>query len=125
MRRAAQNALDKDLWYVGISPRKSIADRIKKHFSKEGATAFTRRNRPTSIELLWPAATPAAEAFVYYALLEAFGASVVYENRLAGWTQTATEVTSLEHLLADREARMLQDRCLTCGLKGYYADVMK
>ena len=42
LRRAAQNAIevDKDFWYVGISPRNGIADRIKKHFSKGGDSFY-------------------------------------------------------------------------------------
>ena len=38
--------------------------RYVKHFSKGGGAAFTSAHRPLGIELVWPASTTAAEAYV-------------------------------------------------------------
>ena len=63
-----KHADDEYYWYVGIIEAKALVARMKKHFSRDGASSFTKAHRPLSIEFVWPAATSAAEALVSHRL---------------------------------------------------------
>ena len=64
LKCAGKHSQDEYYWYVGIIEVALLATRILKHFSKGGGAAFTSAHRPLGIELVWPASTTAAEAYV-------------------------------------------------------------
>ena len=70
-------------YYVGIEHRSQIWRRLQSHKGQtETAAHFTKSHKPVQIELVWPAATRAAEAFVFYALLAKLPSNAV--ERLGG-----------------------------------------
>ena len=92
-----------------------MRQRIRDHFDGKGA-GCTKKYTPTEVCLLWPAQNAAAEAYVYFALLETKPAAFV-----SGWTQTSWNPSPMVHLLT-REARCnLRGECFTCNEKGHVA----
>ena len=55
-------------YYVGISPSEKLVERVDKQFNGDGAT-FCKYNRPTRVVCVWPAACPAIEAAMYFAMM--------------------------------------------------------
>ncbi len=98
--------------YVGIANKKWVGRRISGHFNGEGAF-FTKEYRPREILLVFPAASTAVEAYVYFALLAQYSASSVF--RLGGWTQTGTVLNPLTSMMVERDRRLLTNRCFKCG----------
>lgn len=102
-------------FYVGWAKTEDVRQRICDDFSAAGA-GFTKRFPPTEVCLLWPARNAAAEAYVYYALLE-----VKPESFVGGWTQTSWNPSPMVHLLT-REARCnLKGTWFTCHKQGHTA----
>ena len=55
--------------YVGIERADGVGGRIRSHFQGQGAH-FTEVNKPSRVQLIWPATSRAVEAYVFYALLQ-------------------------------------------------------
>ena len=55
--------------YVGIERADGVGGRIRSHFQGQGAH-FTQVNKPSRVQLIWPATSRAVEAYVFYALLQ-------------------------------------------------------
>ena len=102
--------------YVGVVHRSDLKERLEKHWQAD-ATLFTTTHRCFEVCLIRPFASPAAEALLFYALLEKFGNSVL----LGGWTQTLPTSTPLSRLLLNEAEHNLRQRCFKCGLAGHYA----
>lgn len=73
-------------YYVGLVPRNSVAKRMQANRAVKGSQ-FTAANPPIHLELLWPAANNAAEAYVFYALMSKLLTAAVVGGRLGGWVQ--------------------------------------
>ena len=54
--------------YVGISPSAKLTKRVDKQFDGLGS-AFCRQHKPLHVLYVWPAADPAIETAVYYAMM--------------------------------------------------------
>jgi hypothetical protein len=103
-------------FYVGIEHRSEVGERIRKHF--EGtATHFTSESAATDVWLVWPAVTRAAEAFVFYAMLEKFGVA----SLIGGWTQTSSKPSPFASLLAREAHCNLHSQCFVCGSSKHFA----
>jgi hypothetical protein len=104
-----------DVYYVGIDFAPDVCSRIRAQFRGEGA-GFTEHFRPTRVSLMLSAPSRAAEAYVYYALLESKP-----DVLIGGWTQTSWNPSPLVCLLT-REARAnLSSQCFGCGQKAHFA----
>lgn len=102
-------------YYVGYVPKKNqIGPRIAKQARQEGAD-FPKAYKPLAVELVWPAATPAVEALVFYAIMDKLSEKAVSSGRLAGWTQTLRNMSPLVRFVVRREKRMVSGQCLDCG----------
>ena len=103
-------------WYVGSARKRNLQARVRAEMQQtEAAADFCKRNKPLCIEFIWPVASPAAEAHVYYALLERLGAEAAAKGRVGGWTQTQAAPDRFAQLLIERDRRMLTGYCLGCG----------
>ena len=100
--------------YVGVEHRSHIARRVQSHFMQRGAH-FTMAHKPVDVAVVWPVASRAAEAYVFYALMESLPLCSVESGRLGGWTQTQSDPSRLQTFVLQREWRMLTRRCLDCG----------
>lgn len=107
-------------WYVGLAHRARLAQRVQQHFEGRGAD-FTAERRPVSVELVWPAANAAAEAYLFYAMMAKFPQAAAVGGRLGGWTQTRPKPSNLCQALLQESKRMLDGRCLACGGSGHVA----
>ena len=110
-------------YYVGITAKENVAERLKNHFSTEHASTFTDAHRPLGIEFLHPAAVPATEALVYFAMVQQLGLDAVLCGRLGGWAQTFLTLDETAKANAQREYRMLQGSCTVCGKKNCRAEL--
>ena len=113
LRCAPQKEGSPYTWYVGLVHKSKLAERLERH--RLGACHFTRVHRPLAVVLLWPVASRAAEAYVYYALVEKFPGVALQCGRLGGWTQTASKLNPLGAMMLQREKWMLEGLCLECG----------
>lgn len=98
--------------YVGYVHKSKLRQRVQSHFDGTGAF-FTKEHKPSSVLMVWPAAGPAVEAYVFYALLAGLPANSVH--RLGGWTQTSARVAPLPRLLFEQDRRLLNSSCFNCG----------
>ena len=104
-----------EVYYVGIDFWADASERIRAHFRGEGSD-FTKHYPPTKVCMFLRVMSRAAEAYVYYALLDAKPDTLV-----GGWTQTSWNPSPLVCLLT-REARAnLQGRCFNCDQKQHFA----
>lgn len=106
--------------YVGVEHRSHIARRVQSHFMQRGAH-FTMAHKPVDVAVVWPVASRAAEAYVFYALMESLPLCSVESGRLGGWTQTQSDPSRLQTFVLQREWRMLTRRCLDCGSSQHWA----
>ena len=107
-------------WYVGITQRLRIAQRMREHFAGKGGD-FTAAHRPISIELLLPAINKAAEAYLFFAMVAQLPQTAVVDGRLGGWTQTRPKPSQLSQLLLREGKRMMESKCLACGASDHTA----
>ena len=80
------------------------------------------------LELLWPAANRASEAYAFSFMLAKFPSEIdVLETVvLGGYAQTAVAPLPNNNFVSlQREYRMVQATCLDCGLPGHYAGAAK
>ena len=104
------------VFYVGISTQHRIGERLREEFELENTCAdFLRHHQPLQLELVWPVENKAAEAFVFYSMLEARAASAVGSGRLGGWTQTQACPRGFTKAALERDWRMMKGMCLACG----------
>ena len=110
-------------WYVGTSCKSKVAERIRADFNGgPEAPLFCQENQPIQVELVWPVETLAAEAFVFYAMLESKPFSTIASGRLGGWTQTLAKPNRFTQLMLERDHRMLTPKtCVACGGSGHFA----
>ena len=72
-------------YYCGFSYWRLLKERLRIEMTQDDTAAdFVKRNRPIQIEYLWPAPSPAAEAYVYYALLATLGCNAAAKGRVGG-----------------------------------------
>ena len=103
-------------WYVGCAGKSKLSARLKTEIlQNDSAADFCKQNKPVCIEFIWPAVSPAVEAYVYYALLERLGADAAAKGRIGGWTQTQATPDNFGKLVIERDRRMLVGCCLGCG----------
>ncbi len=100
-------------WYVGLVHLSHLAQRMAKQM--RGGCHFTRVHPPISVEIVWPTATRAAEAMLYYAMVEKLPGAALESGRLGGWTQTSTKLSPINTMQIGREKWMLEGACLDCG----------
>ena len=105
----------KNALYVGWAKTQDVRQRICDHFSAAGA-GFTKRFPPIEVCLLLPARNAAAEAYVYFALLE-----TKPEAFVGGWTQTSWNPSPMVHLLTKEARCNLKGTCFTCHKQGHRA----
>ena len=85
--RCQQQIFGVALTYYGrLVHRKSVAKRMQAHRAGKGSQ-FTAANPTIHLELLWPAANKAAEAYVFYALMSKLLTAAVVGGRLGVWVQ--------------------------------------
>lgn len=103
-------------YYVGIVPQYELVKRVGDHRHKRGAD-FTAANPSLSLLFLFPAASPAVEAYVYSAVMTQLPEHAIANGRLGGWTQTCPRSRFFEEAKKQsaREWRMVNNCCLTCG----------
>jgi predicted GIY-YIG superfamily endonuclease len=106
--------------YVGVEHRSHIARRVQSHFAQRAAH-FTLAHKPMGVAVVWPVASRAAEAYVFYALMESLPLCSVESGRLGGWTQTQSDPSRLQAFMLQREWRMLTRRCLDCGSSQHWS----
>ena len=91
-------------WYVVAAWERILSARLKTEIlQSDSAADFCKKNKPVCIEFIWPAASPAVEAYVYYALLERLGADAAAKGRVGGWTQTQAAPDKFAKLVIERE----------------------
>ena len=112
-----------DCIYVGISSRQEIKRRIAGHFSGAARCHYTEKNKPTSVLLVWPVVSLAAEAYVYYAFLSRMPAQRL--NDLGGWVQTSSRMSPLASMVHEESRRQLRGLCFNCGSNQHYARACK
>ncbi len=78
-------------------------------------------HKAMDVAVVWPVASRAAEAYVFYALMESLPLCSVESGRLGGWTQTQSDPSRLQTFMLQREWRMLTRRCLDCGSSQHWA----
>ena len=104
-------------FYVGVVGKERLEQRLQDHSKIKGA-AFTKERKAESLLFLHPAASLAAEAYIYAATLAAVNdEKVVTAGHVGGWTQTfpTSNVGKQQQAQTEREFRMVTDRCLICG----------
>ena len=102
-----------DRYYVGLSSQDGLHDRLVKHWEKK-ACDFTTQFPPLEVVLVRPCQNRAAEAFLYYAMLEKLsGASVA--SKIGGWTQTSARPSPLTCLIVKEAKRSVEGKCFICG----------
>ena len=101
-------------WYAGCEHKSEIVKRLRKQFNGLGAD-YTQQYEPLSIDLIMPCPTRAAEAYLFYAVMEARPLAAVVAGRLGGWTQTRPKPSETCKLMLQDSWRMLKGVCLCCG----------
>ena len=99
-------------WYVGLAEVSTIRGKLVGHFARTEAD-YTATNEPLSIELVAPCPSPAAEAYLFAAMLEVLPCNAVKEGRLGGWTQTRPKPSQLSQVLLQDAWRMVRGRSLS------------
>jgi len=102
----------KPTFYVGIEHRAWVGRRIRDQFARAGAD-YTKKNKPSEVGLVWPAANRAVEAYVFFALQATMPRGSCH--RLGGWTQTSSEPSPLSCLVLEQSRRNLTSKCFRCG----------
>ena len=120
---------DMFMYYVGLIDKLELENRMRKHaMTLSGCPRFTRVHKALGLELLWPAASRASEAYAFSFMLTKFPSEVdVLETVvLGGYVQTAVAPLPTNTFLSlQGEYRMVQATCLDCGLPGHYAGATK
>ena len=99
-------------FYVGIAPRGDVRKRIRSQFAGDGSH-FCAINKPQGVLMVWPAASEAIEAAVFYGMQRALGISDF--RKLGGWTQTSANPSPLVVMQMKESGRQLSNRCFACG----------
>ena len=116
LRCAPQSEGKPFTWYVGSATKSTIADRIRTEMTQaEKAADFCKKNRPIQVAFVWPVASPATEAYMYYAMLSGKPAGAVQRGRVGGWTSTQAAPDDFNRLMLERDRRMVEGVCLGCG----------
>ncbi len=74
---------------------------------------YTQVHPPKTIRLVYPAVSPAAEAYVFMLMLSAFPVGSVH--RLGGWPQTSVTPSPLCRQQFEEQRRLLRGLCVNCG----------
>ena len=99
-------------YYVGIAPRGDVRKRIRAQFAGDGSH-FCAINKPRSVLMVWPAASEAIEAAVFYGMQRTLGVSDF--RKLGGWTQTSVNPSPSVVMHMKESGRQLSNRCFACG----------
>ena len=120
-------ALAHDCTYVGIAHKSDVKRAVNRHFDGSGKTHYTRVHPPKRVLLVWPAISPAAEAFVYYAFLSRMnaGASQATQFKIGGWVQTSSKLSPVSSMVQEEARRQLRSECFNCGSRDHYASSCK
>ena len=109
-------------WYGGVEHRSMLARRLRAQFEQTPSAAhFCKVHKPQAIEIVWPAASRAAEAYVFAAIAEKLPSNALAAGRLGGWTQTNSVMNKFNKVVVERERRMVANCCLSCGKAGHFA----
>jgi hypothetical protein len=98
-------------YYVGIAPKEKIGDRILEQFG--GATHFCEKHPPQEVLCVWPAASEAIEAAMFFGMQKSLGGTLY--SKLGGWTQTSSKLSPLVVMQMEQSRRQLMNRCFECG----------
>lgn len=110
--------------YVGISPAHKIQTRVQGHFSEEAmdASHFCAKNPPISVLFVWPVRHEAAEAYLFFVMMQALKCTDF--RNLGGFVFTSSKPSPLVVMQLEQSRRQLEDRCFTCG-GGHHAKNQK
>ena len=110
--------------YVGISPAHKIQTRVQGHFSEEAmdASHFCAKNPPISVLCVWPVRHEAAEAYLFFVMMQALKCTDF--RNLGGFVFTSSKPSPLVVMQLEQSRRQLEDRCFTCG-GGHHAKNQK
>ena len=109
-------------YYVGFHSWAYMAKRIEVQFKGgKSQSHYCKINKPISVELVWPACSRAAEAYMFYALLEKQSAG--WERQgikklcpVGGFTQNDSILSPLASLVYEQARRQLKSYCCyNCG----------
>lgn len=102
-------------YYVGISLKEKILSRLSEQFDarSEFCSYYCKKNAPTGVLCVWPAASEAIEAAVYFEMLRSLRVSDF--SKLGGWTQTSANVSPVVVMQMTQAKRQLTNRCFDCG----------
>lgn len=109
-------------YYVGFHSWAYLAKRVEVQFKGgKNQSHYCKINKPISVELVWPACSRAAEAYIFYALLEK--QSIGWERRgaqklcpVGGFTQNDSVLSPLASLVYEQARRQLKSfSCYNCG----------
>ena len=101
-------------WYVGLVPAKDVVSRMAAH-AAGAASDFTAANPPILVEFIHPAPSPAAEAYLFFAMNSKLSEAAIEGGRLGGWVQTRPKPSQLCRLLLKEQKRMIDGSCIACG----------
>ena len=97
--------------YVGIAHKSDIKRAVQRHFNTGGGKAhFTMVHAPKQVLLIWPAASTAVEAYVYYSFLGRLSAGAQQASTLGGWVQTSSKLSPVAGWL----------RAMPCHVRRYF-----
>jgi predicted GIY-YIG superfamily endonuclease len=112
-----------DCWYVGLSPKHKVQDRISEQFKADvskGSSHYCQAHAPISVACVWPVAAHAMEAAFFYAMQEAL--CITDFRRLGGWVYTSSKPSPLDVMRLTQTKRQLSNKCFDCGGSGHYAN---
>ena len=99
-------------WYVGMVHISRMRERFKKHF--QGCSIhYTKVYPAQKLVYLCTAPTEAAEAYLYHEMLRRMPPNTAW--KLGGFTQTSSNPSRLDCLLAEQARRGMHELCFNCG----------
>ena len=110
------------VWYCGIVHFSGLRQRLKAHFEGK-ACHYTKVYPAQKLVYLWTAPTEAGEAYMYYEMLRRMDANTAW--KLGGFTQTSSNPSRLDCLLAEQARRGMCELCFNCGQKRFQGEHLR
>ena len=95
---------------------------MKAHFEGK-ACHYTKVSPAQKLVYLWTAPTEAGEAYIYYEMLRRMDANTAW--KLGGFTQTSSNPSRLDCLLAEQARRGMRELCFNCGQKRFQGEHLR
>ena len=99
-----------------------MRQRLLKQAEHRGAY-WNKTYKADCVAYVMPVTHRAAEAYVYYVLLDTLPAKSI--SKIGWWTQTSTSLSPLAMLLCQEARRNVAGACFTCGSKTHFAHECK